>query len=66
MNGTLFTNVWIFDGSGDERFPGEVLVRGERIEAVTRHDDRLPADGTDVVDGQGATLMPGLVEAHGH
>ncbi|HWT30656.1 MAG TPA: amidohydrolase family protein, partial [Propylenella sp.] len=66
MNGTVFTNVLIFDGSGSERFPGEVLVRGERIEAVAHHDERLPRDGAEVVDGQGATLMPGLVEAHGH
>lgn len=66
MSGTLFTDVMIFDGSGDPLFPGEVLVRGERIEAVARGDERLPRDGAVVVAGKGRTLMPGMVEAHGH
>ncbi|WP_353227794.1 amidohydrolase family protein [Novosphingobium sp.] len=66
MTGTLFTAVRIFDGSGTALFPGEVLVRGERIEAVARGDEHLPRDGVTVVDGQGRTLMPGMVESHGH
>ena len=66
MSGTLFTDVMIFDGSGAARFPGEVLVRGERIEAVARGDERLPREGAAVVEGKGRTLMPGMVEAHGH
>lgn len=66
MSGTLFTDVMIFDGSGAALFPGEVLVRGERIEAVARGDERLPREGAAVVEGKGRTLMPGMVEAHGH
>ena len=66
MSGTLFTDVMIFDGSGADLFPGEVLVRGERIEAVARGDERLPREAVMVVEGQGRTLMPGMVEAHGH
>ena len=66
MSGTLFSNVMVFDGSGAESFPGEVLVRGERIEAVARGDERLPREGATVVEGHGRTLMPGMVEAHGH
>ena len=63
---TVFTNVRIFDGSGEALFPGEVLVRDDSIQAVTRGDERLERQGVDVVDGGGATLMPGLVEAHAH
>ncbi|WP_298193949.1 amidohydrolase family protein [Novosphingobium sp.] len=66
MTGTLFTDVMVFDGSGARLFPGEVLVRGERIEAVAKGDERLPRDGVSVVAGLGRTLMPGMVEAHGH
>ena len=66
MNGTLFADVMVFDGSGAESFPGEVLVRGERIEAIARGDERLPREGATVVAGHGRTLMPGMVEAHGH
>jgi imidazolonepropionase-like amidohydrolase len=64
----LFSNIWIFDGTGAPRFQGEVLVEGERIAAVARlgTDPALPRDGAILVDGGGATLMPGLVEAHGH
>lgn len=66
MNGCLFTDVRVFDGSGAALFPGEVLVRGERIEAVARGDERLDRDGVAVIEGGGATLMPGMVEAHAH
>ncbi len=66
MSETLFTGAMIFDGSGSEPFPGEVLVRGERIVAVTRGDAALPRDGADLIDCAGATLMPGMVEGHAH
>jgi imidazolonepropionase-like amidohydrolase len=66
MSGWLFTDVRIFDGTGTAPFPGEVLVRGERIEAVARGDERLDRAGATLVEGKGATLMPGLVEAHAH
>ena len=62
----LFTNVLIFDGSGAERFPGRVLVRGDRIAAVVRGEAPVDDDGAVTVDGHGATLMPGMVEAHAH
>jgi imidazolonepropionase-like amidohydrolase len=66
MTRTLFRDVMIFDGSGDARFPGEVLVEGERIAAVAKGDQRLDATDAAVVEGRGRTLMPGMVEAHGH
>jgi len=66
MQGTLFTNANIFDGSGDPLFPGEVLVRGNRIEAVARGNERLDRAGAAVIDAGGQTLMPGLVEGHAH
>jgi len=66
MSAILFTNVRVFDGSGDPLFPGEVLVRGNRIEAVAKGDERLDRAGATVVDGGGQTLMPGMVEGHAH
>jgi imidazolonepropionase-like amidohydrolase len=66
MTDTLFANVVIFDGSGSARFPGEVLVREDRIVAVAKGDEALPREGAAIVDGNGATLMPGMVEAHAH
>ncbi len=64
---TLFANVRIIDGSGSAARDGEVLVTGNRIEAVSERPGglRAAADAA-VIDGGGATLMPGLVEAHAH
>src|SRR5262249_10940583 len=62
----LFTNVRVFDASGGPPFAGEVLVQGNRISRIARGARALPVSGVTVVDGGGATLMPGLVEAHTH
>ncbi|MFP6603014.1 MAG: amidohydrolase family protein [Pirellulaceae bacterium] len=67
MTGTLFTNVNILDASGADPFPGEVLVEGNRISALSRDGETLSASGAQVIDGGGtATLMPGLIESHAH
>ena len=63
---TLFTNAQIFDGTGRLPFPGEVLVKGKAIAAVGEANMRLDRQHAEVIDCGGATLMPGLVEAHAH
>lgn len=66
MTDILFSNVQIFDGSGDPLFPGEVRVSGSNIVAVAKGSERLDRQGAKVIDGAGQTLMPGMVEAHAH
>ncbi|MDP3084776.1 MAG: amidohydrolase family protein, partial [Rubrivivax sp.] len=69
MADVLFTNVRVFDGGGEAPFDGEVLVSGNRISRVTRsaYGQRSPAlAGAQTIDGGGAFLMPGMVEAHTH
>jgi imidazolonepropionase-like amidohydrolase len=69
MADVLFTNVRIFDGGGEAPFTGDVLVAGNRINRVVRasYGQRTPPiAGAQVIDGQGAFLMPGMVEAHTH
>lgn len=66
MPRTLFTNVMIFEGTGKDLAPGEVLVLGNRIHAVAAPGERLPREGCEVVDAGGATLMPGMVNTHCH
>jgi imidazolonepropionase-like amidohydrolase len=66
MANVLFTNVRIIDGSGAQPFAGEVLVQGNRILRIGRGARALPVAGVTVIDGAGATLMPGMCEAHTH
>ena len=66
MAGTLFTDVRILDCTGAEPYSGEVLVEATHIAAVVLEPQRLSREGVDVIDGRGATLMPGLIESHAH
>jgi imidazolonepropionase-like amidohydrolase len=63
---TLFTNVRILDGTGTMPYAGSVLVQGNRIRTVGRSSAALAPNGAAVIDGAGATLMPGMCEAHTH
>lgn len=66
MANTLFTNVRILDGTGAQPYAGEVLVQGNRISRIGRGARSLPVAGVTVIDAAGATLMPGMTEAHTH
>jgi imidazolonepropionase-like amidohydrolase len=66
MANVLFTNVRIIDRSGAQPFAGEVLIQGNRISRVGRGARTLPVSGVSVIDAAGATLMPGMCEAHTH
>jgi imidazolonepropionase-like amidohydrolase len=63
----VFTNAEVFDGSGRNPFRGTVHVRANRIVGVSdgsRQIDHSPE--AKVIDCGGGTLMPGLIEPHGH
>ena len=68
----LFTNVRVLDATGGYPYTGEVLIQGNRIKQVSRGSSRVGASpmqiggGATVIDGMGATLMPGLIDAHLH
>ncbi len=74
--GILFTNVRILDATGEYPYTGEVLVQDGRIKQITRGTARFGLTGAGstsaayggvtVIDGAGATLMPGLIDAHLH
>ncbi len=66
MANTLFTDVMIFDGSGSRSYRGEALVQGNRVKKVAKGSGKIAREGAKVVDCEGATLMPGLVNCHGH
>lgn len=66
MSAYLISNVRILDGTGREPFPGAVRVEANRIAAMTEGTGTLSSAGATVIDGAGATLMPGLIESHAH
>ena len=66
MTATLFTNVRILDGSGAAPYPGSVLVEGNRIKHISKSAAPMSAGDAMQVDAAGATLMPGMCEAHTH
>ncbi len=57
----------LFDGLGDAHRTGQVIViEGERIAAVGPAGRVRVPDGADVIDLSGATVLPGLIDAHTH
>jgi len=63
----LLRDVAVLDVASGARTPGrDVLVRGDRIEAIAATGTLAPPAGAEVVEGQGGTLLPGLVDMHGH
>ncbi|KUJ78768.1 amidohydrolase family protein [Microbulbifer flavimaris] len=60
----LFTNVNVWDGLADDATPGmDVLIDGNKVVAV---GPNLDATGATVIEGNGKTLMPGLIDMHTH
>jgi len=56
----------LIDGRGDTEKKNQVIfVRGNRIEKIMGSDATIPADAT-VIDLGGATVLPGLIDAHTH
>ncbi|KOO15608.1 amidohydrolase [Vibrio xuii] len=62
---TLFTNVDIFNGTENKLYEDHnVLVVDNKISKISK--ENIDAADATVIDGQGKTLMPGLIEGHGH
>ena len=68
MSITVFTNAFLIDCTGAEPVEGAaVVVEDDTIKDVARHGavGALPGPVT-TLDCKGATLMPGLTDAHVH
>ncbi len=60
----LFTNVNVWDGTSGTVMNGvDVLIEGNKIKQVAAN---ISAPNAHVIDGQGGTLTPGLMDMHQH
>lgn len=61
-----FTNIRLFDGKSNRLIEGRrVVVEAGKIKSVEPVSNPV-AEGVDLIDGGGRTLMPGLIDAHWH
>ena len=62
---TAFVGGRVFDGTGKVIDNGVVVISGNAITAVGPASTTIPAGATRI-DVKGKTLLPGLINAHGH
>ncbi|MGY0392648.1 amidohydrolase family protein [Bizionia sp. KMM 8389] len=63
----LIKNVEIFNGKDQKTIHGNILIENNIITKISKNEI-LPTSGikTQVIDGQGQFVMPGLIDAHVH
>ncbi|KAL8280245.1 hypothetical protein RQP46_007359 [Phenoliferia psychrophenolica] len=61
-----FVDVQILDSTGAQPYRGDVLINGKRIVKVGPKLDAKELEGARVFQGNGRTLMSGMVDAHTH
>lgn len=69
MNVTVFKNCNVFDGFSPSLLPNMTVVvsDGMIIEVVSGdYPGNYPGESTEIIDLNGKTLMPGLIDAHVH
>ena len=63
-NQVLIVNVDVWDGKGDYLTKGvDVLVEGNLVKAIAKG---IEAPNAHVINGQGGTVIPGLIDMHAH
>lgn len=67
MHDFIIKNACIIDGTGHDRFNGDVAIDGNLITAVSAHKDGgISAPAKRVIDADGQLLIPGFVDIHTH
>lgn len=60
----VIENVHVITGDGKEEFNKNVLINDKKILKIT--DEKISVENSEVIDGTGKTLMPGLIDSHMH
>lgn len=63
MNKVLIKNGFIIDGTGKERFSGDILICGENIDKIGNVKE-IEADY--IIDVGGKVVCPGFIDTHSH
>ncbi len=65
---TLYTNVngYTLDASRELRQFSAIQFTDDRVDQIFTSDDELPEQVDALIDGRNQTLIPGLIDAHGH
>ena len=61
---TLIRGATIFDGEGGRLERGDILIADGEVKAIGA--GVMPTDGTNVIDGTGKFVTPGIIDVHSH
>jgi len=62
----VLKNGRLIDGTGAAPVGATIVIRGNRIDAVTtRNESDFPAEA-EIIDAAGMTILPGLIDCHDH
>ena len=59
---TIIKGATIYDGTGNGSYCADVGICGEKIVAI----GNLSGDSPNIIDAQGLSLMPGIIDVHTH
>jgi imidazolonepropionase-like amidohydrolase len=59
-------NVLVFNGKENRTFKSNILIQGQLIKKIDSINIVVDTKSTEIIDGKGKYLMPGLIDAHAH
>ena len=63
ISNILIRNCTIYDGTGSPPSSGDILIKGDRIEAVGRFEG---IEGSRIIEAGGIAASPGFIDTHTH
>src|SRR5699024_222564 len=65
-NEILIENVEIFDGIHEQIIKGNILIKGNKIDKISKNKISSLSKDVKVIDGAGNFVIPGLIDTHTH